>query len=700
MVLLFQALKFNKSIFKYFGVENLKFFQNDLKNLNNFLLMRSPKILSFLPILILILLTYFILSQSVNLKKLESLEKEKIELAKNFYKNENGDIYLYSTDPWYFYAHAENILNGERGENFSYLIVAFYKILNLFKKTSLLKAAFWLPVILGILSVIVFYFIAKKIFLGSKIAFMASLFFIFSQRFFVFNHAGYTDTQTAAMLLSLSAILAFINFDFSKIFQLKNLFSLVALFSLFYIFKKIWRGWFFVLAIIALFVLVYCFIYLIKSAKETNFFRALKEKRKILSVVGAAISIFLILIFGLNFLSKNFNYIYGHTQIGAKSLLEKSFWPSIGANVAELQQYSLKEFLFEFGGWWFFLIALVSIFILISELKKQINFNYILILVWLAPLLIMSFLSLRFTFYVLPPWSLLLALTPKKILEKTPKKFNFLSFFLISILIIALSYPGLNLAFKSFLPKVNDAIYAAATWLKENTGDTALILNYWDTGYFWEALARREVLRNPGGKGNYFDDYYFSLALASEDANLTKKIFEAYKCGTIEKIAEQKIIDKEQIKNFNFDCEKEREIYLILTQEDVYKIKNLFQIANWFEKKDFNIKISDIGSCLEKNQILECGNAIINIKEKKIGFKNKIPKNLIVFKEGEKVAQSFETKEKFSTIVFNDGKNWGYFFVENAENAMLIRLFAGEAIEDFDLVYSAGAPYRVVIYKV
>ena len=120
--------------------------------------------------------------------------KQLSEEYKDYYRDPSGQTYVYSVDPYIFLIEARNLLNygtvwdksggsalrrAPRGESLPpsilpHFTVYFYKFLNLFKTTSLETAAFYLPVILGMISIMFVFFISRKIMNNDLFAFFSA----------------------------------------------------------------------------------------------------------------------------------------------------------------------------------------------------------------------------------------------------------------------------------------------------------------------------------------------------------------------------------------------------------------------------------------------------------------------------------------------------------------------------------------------
>ncbi len=89
------------------------------------------------------------------------------ERTKEAFKDSSGQTYLFTYQSYFYLSKAEEIMKGDEGPFISHLIVYFYKIIKIFDSdATLMKAAYYLPVFLGLLLLIVIfkitYLIANK----------------------------------------------------------------------------------------------------------------------------------------------------------------------------------------------------------------------------------------------------------------------------------------------------------------------------------------------------------------------------------------------------------------------------------------------------------------------------------------------------------------------------------------------------------
>lgn len=194
-------------------------------------------------------------------------------LYKDMFRNEEGS-YLYGYDSYLYLIKARDIVdkNGYEGSSekfIPYLEAYFFKILKLFNNDiSLIKAVFWLPFVFSLLSVILIFFIGKRL-AGVPGGFVAGLLLALNPHFFGYTLPGFADNYFINTFFTLLIVLLF--FDVIDIKNAKGsikkkisgnkrqIISLVILMLCFAVFRLTWSGWYYLLFLIML----YCAILII-----------------------------------------------------------------------------------------------------------------------------------------------------------------------------------------------------------------------------------------------------------------------------------------------------------------------------------------------------------------------------------------------------------------------------------------------------
>ncbi len=458
-----------------------------------------------------------ILEEFNQVKKTTSYKESirtRAEQIKDWHKDEEGQVYLYGIDPYYYYRlanqyvmwgqfehpdakelsfgddYTDPLRSSPRGEGtfptlFPYFTVYFYKIWSNFSNISVMAAAFYLSVLFGLLSVVCFFFIAHKMFNNEIVTFCSTLLFALSQRFFIGNYAGNSDTQVLAFFFTMLFILIFVHFiDFSNKVRSAILFPLF--FPLLSLFKESWSpGWQYVLVLTFAFILVYFVLLIVKSVlnKQFNYYY----------LIGLAIPLFFI------------TRLIGFIQYISRRLTLAATSQGWESGVGELETSSIYSIAEALGGVVLAVLACIILIYLVYKNFKSPNKYEVLTIVWFAPLLIAGLISRRFTYFVAPWFCLLIGFGLfysysflMKALSNFPlpvkQKYNkWLVCVLVSVIIVSLLSNDI-IASTELFPEVNDAIANTARFINENSNESAIIITGMNKGYLWQALAMRGTI--------------------------------------------------------------------------------------------------------------------------------------------------------------------------------------------------------------
>lgn len=666
--------------------------------------------------------------------KFKELIRKRAEQLKEWHKDEEGQVYLYKIDPYYYYRMAKQYLewgqfeypgterckkeytderckkiytdplrSSPRGEIafptlLPYFIVYFYKILLLFNNVSLMTAAFYLPVIFGLLSIICFFFIAHKLFNNDVITFCTTLLFTLNQRFFIGNYAGNTDTQILAFFFSMLTILLLVYFiDF------KNKIRSIFLFFLFYpvlvLFSNSWpSGWKYILVIILGFITFYTTILIINSLinKKFNYYYLL------------------VLFIPLLFIK---------TITGVISRALVYFRNDYG--VGELAHSSLNSIAQALGGITIFSFAIITGLYLIYKNLKKPNKYEVLTLSWFIPLLIAGILGRRFTYFLAPSFCLLagygffytypyiIKLLNNFALPIKKKHNKWLICILLSVIIISVLADDI-LASRELFPETNDAIYNTAKFINENSKENAIIFTGKNRGYIWQALAMRGTILDGAQWGMAKEKELFK-ALSGEDEEKLNKYFKisGFKYDLPSNILE---LNFSELNNLyaNEVNNKTKDLFIVIDKDTFSALSNYDKFRASKEELLYkNIKhltISEVYDCFSMpDEKLLCGaNFVVDIKKLSATQKDLItgnefsPDSLVVVKNGTRQEKTFENGVgNFTLFVLETNQNYKSFFVDKKlKNTLTARMYAGEKIKGFKKVHEENLPERIVTYKI
>ncbi len=555
------------------------------------------------------------------------------ELYKSKYRDERGQTYLYSPDSYYWFRLAKNIeenghLGTERKNGLSwdrlrnapfgdspqewslpFVIFHAHTVWKFFDPdVSLEKVSFFLPVFFGVLSVCLVFLIGKKM-AGVEAGVIAGGVLALHPVFLLFNHGGYVDTQIIAFFLFCLFWYVFLLIIEHKTLLL-TLTSMLVLPLILVAAKKTWAGWYFIAVVCFVSISLWLGILLIQL---------FLEKKKSAMLLGLACLIFVFSMFFYWFQSEYISDIL--IRITYDTSL--SLFPTAFSSVAELRSVgSLGRFITLVGGFFVASIVLVQgLFLLKKSLWQKPKLSEIFLLTWILLLVVPSFQAIRFLYYILPPFVVLLALGCRSIAENLFLVFipasssnerthlwRLGTYFLLIVLLIFL-IPKNIFAQQDALPAANDALFKLGNWLSTTPHDS-LLVTWWDKGYIWEVASQRPVLID-GGLFVTSYLYWISHVFSTNDSTLAANVLHATACGardmissfvagrayTLPKVVHDLFSNKSLQETMNMHsidsleltqedlnlirCKQPRKTYVIITPDLLYKLGLFRSYASW-----------------------------------------------------------------------------------------------------------------------
>lgn len=549
---------------------------------------------------------------------------------KTFYQDDTGQTYLYNADPYYFFRLARNIVEygaiGDKTTNgvlqdslrffpngdapginiFPQILFYFFKVSRIiFPSFSLIASVFYFPVFMGVLSVLCIFLIARK--LSDEISgFITALLFAIHPVFLFWNYAGYSDTQVVAQFWSLLAILLFVYaIDISK--KKRALFAAVLLLPVLYLGKFIWSGLFFIVVVMLAFVGVWLAVFILR--------KAVFEKKN---------SYWLVLLLLFFIASSGLNYFYADYWPRVSEFLNtgsaNTLFPTAFSSVTELQGTQTFGRLFvALGGALMIVAFLIEFLFFAKSLRNSLGKYELLPFVWFGLLIVPAFASARFLFFMLPPFALIagrgfsrIAFFVEKLLTKILKlKINFLFAKTAGIIIVCiLLFSALNpnpFVAKTKLPFMTKSIADVSDYIRLNSARESVIATVWDTGYLWQAFARRPTFFD-GGLFNTPRLYWSSKAFVSENDSASSNIFNMLSCngdtwlqGFFDKWANtapekivlfenalaespeklNKSLEKVDVPLRFVSCNKGADVFVVVTESMLYQLPSFEHYAEW-----------------------------------------------------------------------------------------------------------------------
>ena len=481
-------------------------------------------------------------------READNLIKQTAENYKASYRDEQGMNYLYGGDAYYYFKQTNDLIeDGVKPKSgIPYVYAWAYRIISMFNPGITIKGAvFYLPVLFGVLSVILIFLITRRL-TDDFGGFIAGFFLAINPSFLLNTRAGFIDTNSLNVLLSMLIIYLFLHtIELKKKSIITGLLLILSIFA----FKSIWNGWYYIVVILAVYITAFFFIFaLVNIFKNSNY----KSPKSVSILAG----IMAIILGGSYFFIKS-----GFMKtILARFKLTERFFPSGFITVAELQGYSFIELTQRLGGFAVMFFVLVVIFYLIyksfreltayNEISLKLFFmqfrTKIFVIVYFISMFFIPFFAKRFTTFLVPAFCIALGtgiylvmpyLTGfiKSIQININSQYMKYLIILIISLFLFLSGAGVLKANMKSIPHMNDAIYNTAAEIKFNSSEGAKINMWWDYGYLYEAVAERDVAFH-GGSFNSPRLHWISMAFMTDDENLSKGILRMLNCDGEKKV--------------------------------------------------------------------------------------------------------------------------------------------------------------------
>lgn len=661
-------------------------------------------------------------------------EAEKLsEQYKSIYKDKDGNTYLYGVDSYNFLRQAKGVLGGREADSLlPYLEVYFYKFLKFFNsKTTLMEAAFWLPFAVTMLSIILIFFIARKL-TNDLGGFFAAFLLAIHPQFFTATQPGFTDTNFLNLFFTLLIVFLFFEgIDFSlkstKIKEftknnIRQIIHLILVIPAVFLFKFAWDGWFYIIFIILVFASLYISYLLIYKIKEG------KSKR-----YAIALALLLIIVIGSFYLLKDTDFVKAKTdRVKARLGMhqENTLFPSTAPMTTELlsapeaqkiKKSSQGPLLYILNGW---ILAVLTITSLLLLIKKHCvpggKAKYALfVFLWFILMFFAGYNSIRFLSFFALPFAIVasygfvfLSDSSTALLAKRYKKSIVKpAIVIILLLIIVIPLKDTLSERAERTPMMTSLIEKTAEEIKKSGNDT-IINMWWDKGYFYKYYAERKVLMD-NGVGGTSDPriYWMARVFMDNDEENAINIFRM-----------MDYINPDELRILSQDIDLSainhtpQQSLILLDSGLIGKIDTFDYYTQW----DFNGQnkpyaepnipsISSPSSCLPSNDKskMVCGeNFIIDLKNSRLIYKGAEFPLVIVLED--KVYYSNKTGQ-YSLLVYPEKYEQGLLYKavlirSDILDSMFVRLYfmKGIGLKHFELFSDIADPIagRVVVYKI
>ena len=630
-------------------------------------------VLAFLAISIIIYLSFAVQTKSLpyfdELGKLNNLSSQTVEKLKTSYETPEGEVFLDSIDSYYFYHNAMLLEQGNftltREPLLSFLEFSAHRVSQAFSRDStLLSAIFYLPLIFGVISIVLVFFIAKKI-MNLYAGFFASLAFAVNPGLIAIFKGGFGDTNPLNIMLSLLFVfLLFCLIEAIKAKSVKNaaIFSSLSAASLL-LFWSAWAGWYYMAVIAAVFCWAYFIFYFLKRKEKT--------KALLLFVIPIVIGISVFAVLGENALPHQLrNYFLNSRFQGIRELKA----PGFGGLISSV------------GGWLMFFVSIFSVLLVLYKTRlftRQDSEHLLFSFIWLVAMAAVFSTAMRFAAFFAVPLCLIQGAGISAIFGgiKTmrPKIFSGRNAAIWSAVLIAaiaslVLFPTLPLTMKEVIvvPQMDSSVYFSAQKINEIAAPDAMVVSWWDEGHFYKAFAERDVFQ----RGNP----------QKRKTELTAQMF-AYDENRSSDILEKEI------------C-KGRECFVVISSwfRKFYS-NQLFEDAGMNTSKAPVFRAFDDCSVDKNNSLIACGkNYYFDLKNRKAYSKGGVKISSLMGNATDMFLDDEQTD--YTLIIYNEGKALKSAVARtDLLGSVVIRMFflQGYGLKNFKMVYSYSNPFKTTI---
>lgn len=586
------------------------------------------------------------------------------------YEDENGDTYLHDMDS-YFYARkvrefADNGIdirmtrsedelrgpissadNGEDSFAFPAFVSIIWRIVRLFSKKVVFNRfiRFMGPLISVLACIPAYIFVKKRTNLigGITAGFMAAT----SPAFFGQTGFGCFDTDLLLYVLPLVFMCSFVEAIQEKDFKKQLIWAGISCFS-YLVLSYTWVSHtiYFYLAVGLSFV----FIFFTLIREKFNFKNAFEYSEFKPSLIFIAVLTIITLlvdrridvaVFGnlLNMLQGKDIFIVNDYPDPGKYVSELTSIPWLAGGIRSAFDGSQRGIINRMGGIFQFVIAIITLLYFFFKGIKYFRRNtdenrnnYILgivLILWVIGGLLCLKGGSRFTKIPAIPMSLTVGMGMGLLYKLMTKKgIGFSSVFVMIAFIIFLpSLSALEQA-RNQNPSSNDGLTNISDWVRENTDENAVLISWWDYGYYYEYRGERtaaadggvfngryyywlanifitdneklsaaisKMIANNGIEASYIADEYAGSAKAG--CEMLKEILLFERDDAAKLLKEKYNLNDDQIENLlkYSHSDDGREIIIIVTKDMLTKIRPISYYAN-YDFTDNNNGVSNVES--------------------------------------------------------------------------------------------------------
>jgi hypothetical protein len=494
---------------------------------------------------------------------------------KSHFQNEDGNTFLLAIDPYLWYRYGLNYLECKHpgcyeienesgtyyatlrdGRNYqvprmagvAYLGVFIYHFMNIFKETSLMRAFFFVSIVLVALSIIPAFFLAKR--LGGNLGgFVAGLIIAINAPLLGRTPGGFTDNDGAIILFPLFAIWCLVGFIEAKSWHKRILFGTGGG-LVFYLMSRIWPTqhlFFALLCSVIMYIGLLGLIDYIKHKKLSSVYDKIKQVILMPFLFLVSCLVVLTVFVDFRYIISLFEPILNFVRFHEVAV--RTAWPNVLTTVAELNVRPYSSLVDSMGGNLIIgisLIGLVLLFLIKSKDKKSNLLFASAILVWTVATVFSYSRGLRFAILVVPSLAICFGtalglmyqygskwFTKELHLNHTLSKslfcFIILLLFILPVTPTGSLFTSARDVSMNQIPSYNTAWDNTLNSIKSDAEDGyGYITTWWDFGHWFVAKGIR-VTFDGGDQGRRI--HWVGNSLLTDDEHLSVSILRMLNCG-------------------------------------------------------------------------------------------------------------------------------------------------------------------------
>jgi hypothetical protein len=610
-------------------------------------------------------------------------EQEIAQQYQGVYRTPSGVPYAYDLDSYYYLERAGR--NDVQGNLLVLLESAFY---NLKREGSPAvmpsDAVFFLPVVFGLLTLTVFFFLALRLTHSIEVGLFAGLFLALQHRFYSATAAGMGDLQSLGLLVSVLffwlVILAADAWHERKVRQAAIFGGLAAL--AFGVFALAWAGAVYVLIVLAAAVIVRYALLFARS-------------RSWKSLAGLAAGTVLATV------------LFLQTAAGGRLLWYVKFVPHgpLSRHILELQGGSVELFVVMLGGWAALALAVFGCFLLSRHVWTKPSLRWLVMLAWLVLAAAATYRTVRFVYYVLPPLALFAAIGLHQLADiarlwtgtgKIARAVVLAAGLGVILLVLC---PLLRETQHVMLPVMNDGIVTVGERISAEVPLDARIISWWDFGHFWRYAAKREPFihgRSRDGLPGMTEEWWvypwvIGRSFLAHDAAETRNGFAALLCSERGAIAGR--VNDSALFRQTPVCARQAQGVVIVDEYMLRTPAPMADLVAEFGPLQSPVVPTFVNRCDGANGLLQCGNLTIDVQAR--AALDGTP--ILLFQDGVWLAQN-RTADEVIVVYSSEGAHYAFRTTGWFARTALVRLFAGETL-GMEQIAAVDEPFRVVAYR-